>query len=108
MSEHVTNQDNEVVIIDLSDQAVFVTADVEYHEFPNLVSAPESCPEVREVPPPGLAGGVVPVVQGFFSVGMILGELAQSLARDDVHPPWLIAVTHINIGLGHDPSCPDL
>src|SRR5262245_7124640 len=84
MRQHESNQHRLVIVIDLSDEPIFVPAYVKDRAFMISVGMREHLPGLRKVLPSGSLCHAIPRIKRFLGVSVSQTEFSQSLPTDDV------------------------
>ena len=85
VGEDGANIDLPAVIVKGGDEAHFVSADIEDGEFSHEIGAREGFAQVGEGAKMAAFHQPIPVRQRALRIGMLLREIVQAFARDDVH-----------------------
>jgi hypothetical protein len=72
-------------VFDRNNQSISISSDVEDGEVSDGFCFGEEALDLDQVLPGGLAGKLVPVVQGGMGVCMVSIEMAEAFVADDVH-----------------------
>jgi hypothetical protein len=85
MSQHESDKDDPAPKVDLRDQSHLVASDVENDANSHEISMGIIFPNVRQIPPFGLAGDFVPALQSLLRIRVFVPELRKRPLADNSH-----------------------